>query len=69
MSKLSPVTIQKAVSQNKLHLIGQHEEITKTIDIGFESKRIYDKVPETGMQLQTNKYASKPMEFDLILNI
>jgi hypothetical protein len=69
MSKLSPVTVQKAVTQEKMRLLGQHEEIVKTIDLAFESKRIYDRIPETGIQLQTRHFASKPIDISMMPNI
>jgi len=68
MSKLSPVTVQKAVTQNKMQTLGQHEEIVKTIDITFESKRSYDQIPETGRQLQRRHYMSEPYSIDLIMS-
>jgi hypothetical protein len=69
MSKLSPVTVQKAVTQNKMVVIGQHEEIVKTVDITFESKRNYTEIPETGAQLQHKHYISQPTDIESILNI
>lgn len=67
MSKLSPVTVQKAVTQNKLDSLGQHEEIVKTVDISFETKRDYVDLPQTGSQLQHKKYVSKPTDIISIL--
>lgn len=68
MSKLSPVTVQKAVTQNKMEVLGQHEEIVKTVDITFESKRSYEQIPETGRQLQHRHYMSEPYSVDLIMS-
>lgn len=66
MSKLSPVTLQKAITQNKMEVLVQHEEIVKTVDITFESKREYLQMPETGSQLQKRHYISEPQSIDLI---
>jgi hypothetical protein len=69
MRKLSPVTLQKAISQAKLDRLGEHEEIERTVDITFESKRDYDEKPETGAQLQRRKYYSKPTDIRSIVEI
>jgi hypothetical protein len=69
MSKLSPVTVQKAVTQNKMEAIGQHEEIVKTIDLTFESKRDYPEMPETGAQLERRHYISRPTDINSVLQI
>ena len=69
MSKLSPVTLQKAVTQDKMEKLGRHEEIVKTVDVTFETKRDYTESPETGAQLQKRHYMSRPTDITSILNI
>ena len=69
LDKLSPVTIQKAVTHGKMAKLGQHEEIVKTVDITFETKREYDRLPETGAQLMRRHYMSKPKDLNAIAEI
>ncbi len=69
MSKLSPVTLQKAHSQNKLDTLGEHEVIERTVDVTFESKRDYGQKPETGSQLQRHKYMSDPTDIRSIVEV
>lgn len=67
MTKLSPVSVQKAVLHNKMPQLGQHEEIVKTVDVSFETKREYERVPETGQQLLTHTYSSLPRDTATII--
>ena len=58
--KQSPVTLAKACNENRLQDIGKIEEITRTIDIGYELKRAYSPRPKTGKDLLSRAYDSFP---------
>lgn len=58
MTKLSPITVGKAVARNQYEKLGDLEKITKYVDVGYEMKRDYDKVPSCGKELLENKYES-----------
>lgn len=65
--KWSPVSLAKACNLNKYQDLGKIEEITKTVDITFENKRMYMKgLPLTGQDLLDNVYESFPKDISMI---
>jgi hypothetical protein len=68
MSKLSPLTVAKAVQQNKHEKVGELETITRTVDVGYEMKRCYKTAPKNGKQLMEKSYGSEPWDVSILEN-
>jgi hypothetical protein len=65
--KWSTVSLAKACNENRHQNLGQIEEITKTVDIAYENKRMYMKgMPLTGQDLIDNVYESFPKDVSMI---
>lgn len=65
-TKLSPVTLQKAVNGNMFDKLGQLIEITKTINVKYEQKRLYLNEPQCGGDLLNNVYESIPVDVSML---
>lgn len=68
-TKLSPMTLAKCINLNKYDMIGEVEEITKTIDIHAEMKRQYPKEPKNGGELLNGQFESIPLDIGMIRNM
>lgn len=69
MQKLSPVTLPKAIMQNKPpNLLGRLETIERTIDVAYEIKRAYPRGPATGGDLR-GQYNSRPHDISVLNNL
>jgi len=66
MHKVGAYTLAKALNTN-FGRLGEAEEMTRTITIGEESKRLYPEVPEIGGDLLKRHYKSEPMDISLIM--
>lgn len=66
MKKISPVTLDIAVSQNKFEKIGELQEIERTVYVEYEDKRWYRKMPNCGKDLMNNKYESRPLDISML---
>ena len=66
MTKLSPVTLRRAVQENKLDKLGALEDITKTVDVAYELKRAYRESPKTGGELLSGQYKSTPWDISVV---
>ncbi len=66
MKKLNVCTLAYAMATD-YEKLGQVQEITKTIMIGTDSKRLYFDAPMTGGELLANQYDSEPMDMSLII--
>lgn len=65
-TKLSPVTLAKACNLNWIDKLGSLVEITKTIDVEYEGKRLYRVAPVNGGQLMKKQYVSDPVDISMI---
>ena len=65
MEKLSPVTLAKACQGNWSKL-GSLEKTTRSVDFGYESKRLYPVEITTGGELARSQLDSIPWEVSLI---
>lgn len=66
MRKMSVVTLAKALNTD-FSKLGETEEITKTISIGGDGKRLYWEQPETGGDLMANVYESEPVDVSVAM--
>lgn len=64
-TKFSPVTLAKACNLNWFDKLGDLIEITKTIDVTYEGKRLYKTVPNNGGSLMKKKYFSEPIDISM----
>jgi hypothetical protein len=69
MTKLSPVTLGKAIQQNRIEDLGKLEEITKTVDVTYELKRMYKKLCNNGGNLLKYKYESFPWDASVVMKV
>jgi len=65
MTKLSPVTLAKAINDNKLEDLGKLKQITRSVDLKYEVKRMYKDQPANGRQLMKGQYQSYPIDVSL----
>ena len=66
MVKQSPVTLMKAITQNKLATLGCLEAIKKTVDVKYGLKRCYREVPQSGKELLQKCYKSEAWDISLV---
>jgi hypothetical protein len=66
MVKVSPYTLAKALNTDFKRL-GEVEEITRSIVIGEEAKRLYPKLPKCGGDLLKNHYPSEPIDISMAI--
>lgn len=64
MQKVSPMTLAKSLNTDYSKL-GQLEEVTKTISVGGDAKRLYWDVPVTGGDVLANHYESEPVDISV----
>lgn len=65
MKKQSFVSIVKAVQTNQWDKLGELETLTRTIDLGYEMKRVYRDNPKCGADLLANKYVGEPIDVSM----
>jgi len=63
---LSPVTLAKAIKEDRLEDLGNLEEIKRTIDFGEESKRCYKAQPHNSKELHSKQYTSVPWDISIV---
>lgn len=68
MVKQSPVTLMKAITQDKLATLGELEAIVKTVDVKYGLKRCYREVPQSGKELLQKVYRSEAWDISLVSN-
>ena len=57
------VTLGDALSQDKFSELGREVDMVSSIDlVRLEHDRVFDKTPQTGQQLLSKHYKSKPKE-------
>lgn len=66
MRKQSVVSLMRALSTDKWDRLGQVEEITRSIRIGEEEKRMWQYRPRTGGDLLNNRYQSEPWDCSIL---
>ena len=66
MTKLSPVTLARAINSDRWDDLGKLETTTRTITVQGENKRLYLDMPTNGESLLNNTYQSSPMDISLI---
>lgn len=66
INKTAPVTLAKAIQQNKWNDLGKLETLTKTIDFTYENKRAYRTEPRVCGDLMKHIYISEPWDVSLI---
>lgn len=56
------VTLGDALAQGKFNELGKETDMVSSVDlIGLEHDRVFSKTPQTGQQLLSKRYNSKPM--------
>lgn len=65
MDKYSPITLGKALKNNKFEDLGKLEKTTRSILIGKDFKRMWRKYPTTGGELLSNHYDSSPLDITM----
>jgi hypothetical protein len=68
MKKLSPISLDKAINTN-LDDLGTIKESTRSIDVTYESKRLYPQYPTCGKDLLSKVYSSVALDTSIIKNI
>jgi len=66
MSKVSPITLGKALAGDRWDELGNLETVIRIISVKEEGKRLYTKVPQCGGDLLTNIYSSEPWDVSVI---
>jgi len=57
------VTLGDALSQDKFNELGKEVDMVSSIDLlRLEHDRVFSKIPQTGQQLLSKRYSSKPVE-------
>jgi len=69
MNKYSPVTLGKALKTAGFSTIGELQDINRSVIIGKDYKRMYNKYPLNGSDLLNNKYKSAPIDYTMINTI
>lgn len=64
----SPITLAKAITQNRLQDLGKLEEIERPISVDVELKRCYRIEPRNGKELLSNQYDSVPWDISVVSN-
>lgn len=66
MNKYSPITLAKALNTNSFDRLGEVEEVTRTIYLEPDSKRIWKDRPKHARDILSNQYQSSPIEASMI---
>lgn len=69
LAGLSPVTLPKAIMQDRLEDLGKLEELTRNITLNSEVKRDYNNQPQNGKELLANQFSSKPWDISIVQEI
>jgi len=64
--KISHISLEKAIKDKKLGTIGEVEKISRSIDVAYETKRLYFNRPMTGQELLDNKYESSALDISFM---
>lgn len=64
--KWSTITVAKALSNKQWDRLGQLEEITRTVRIGEDGKRVYADGPKCGGDILVNQYQSQPWSSGIV---
>jgi hypothetical protein len=62
MTKHSPLTLAKAMQNNDFEHLGELQQVNRTINVGKDYKRLWQKSPACGGDLLNNKYESMPID-------
>lgn len=65
-TKAAPVTLGRAINTKHLDKLGDIIDITKTINVENEPKRLYKNSPKNGKQLLNNIYDSYPVDISIV---
>ena len=63
LGKNTPLSLLKALQDNKLDKLGNIEQVNRSFNMGIENKRLYWELPNTGKQLLTGQYNSEPLHW------
>jgi hypothetical protein len=66
MVKKSPITLGKALQENKLDQLGDIVDTRRSVNVTIESKRMFPEMPSCGRDLLEHKYSSLPLSVDMI---
>lgn len=66
MIKLSPVTLAKALNEDRWDDLGRLEMLTRTITAQEERKRFYPEMPKCGQDLFSHTYHSQPWDISIV---
>lgn len=66
MVKLAPITLAKAIAENKWEKLGELEQMERTIYIDGENKRCYPQRPKCGQDILDGQYGSMPWDISMI---
>ena len=59
------VTLGDALSQDKFNELGKERDMVSSIDlVRLEHDRVFSRTPQTGQQLLSKRYSSKPMRIE-----
>ena len=67
LTRISSVTLGKAMEQGKFKQLGELEEVTRVVSVNREMKRWYEKEPRNGKELLSGQYRSEPLEVSMIM--
>jgi hypothetical protein len=60
------ITVNRALNEGKWDRLGELEEVTKTVSVGGEVKRFYERQPKCGKDVLTKKYTSLPWSTSVV---
>lgn len=64
--KLTPMTLGKALNENRLAELGDMVEIVKIVDVTLAQKRDYIESPRSGKELLEGKFKSVPWDISQV---
>jgi hypothetical protein len=66
MVRKSPITLGKALQENKLDFLGDIVDTKRSVNVTVESKRMFPEMPSCGRDLLEHQYSSLPLSVDMI---
>jgi hypothetical protein len=66
MVRKSPITLGKALQENKLDQLGDIVDTRRSVNVTVESKRMFPEMPTCGRDLLEHQYSSLPLSVDMI---
>ncbi len=66
MKAFKPITLGKVLAENRLDDLGKIEELTRTVEVKPDTKRLWVKYPTNGRELLSGQYNSAPLSAGIV---